>query len=77
MSKTLGIEIKRLEEELLHLERHLTTLTPAELLSYKEKKNTLKVCSSVKAQGAYVHSLLQLLFEEEYSLSYLKALEKC
>ena len=53
------------------------TLTPAELHSYKEKNTTLKAFSIVKAWGVYVCSRLQLLFKEEYSLSYLKGLVKC
>ena len=54
----------------------MMTLNPAELHSYEEKKNTLKVCNSEKARGTYVRSQLQLLFKEEYSLSYRQALEK-
>ena len=57
-SNTLGVGIKRLEEELLHLEKHLTTLTSTELQAYEEKKSTLKACSRVKARGAYVRSRL-------------------
>jgi len=75
-SATIGVEIAKLEEELLHLESRLTTLTPAELHTYEKKKSTLKACSHVKAQGAFVRSRLQFLLEDEYALNYLKALEK-
>ena len=60
----------------MHLECRLTTLTPAELRAYEEKKSALNACSRIKARGAFVRSRLQFLIEDEYALSYLKTLEK-
>ena len=77
LTKAIGVEIVKLKEEILHLECRLTTLTPAELCTFEEKMSTLKACSHMKARGAFVRPRLQFLIEDEYALSYLKALEKC